>query len=201
MAFFLSQRASLLARPVLSSSSSFSYAVRPFSISSSSVEVAVSASVKDRMPAKIAQKFFLNKTMNPIDKIIGLITKKGNKSAAEKIMYQVFLKIKEKHKVRPSLYIRDVINNLSPPVEIKQSKKGTQVINVPIPVTREKQIKTSLRWIVEAAMGRKEDKMADRLFREMEDVINNQGSAIKKKKELLKLAFENRGLAHYRWSK
>jgi small subunit ribosomal protein S7 len=56
-----------------------------------------------------------------------------------------------------------------------------------------------MRWLIEAADGRAEKSMEEKLAAEIIDAANNRGTAIKKKEDTHRMAEANRAFAHYRW--
>mgnify|MGYP003348784215 CR=1 FL=1 len=56
-----------------------------------------------------------------------------------------------------------------------------------------------MRWIIDAARGRGESTMKDRLVGELLDAANDRGNAIKKREDTHKMAEANKAFAHYRW--
>ena len=57
----------------------------------------------------------------------------------------------------------------------------------------------AIRWIINAARGRNDKTMIDRLSGELMDAANNRGSAVKKREDTHKMADANRAFSHYRW--
>ena len=57
----------------------------------------------------------------------------------------------------------------------------------------------AMRWMRNAARGRKGKPMSQRLADEIIEAFNNQGTAVKKKEEIHKMAEANRAFSHYRW--
>jgi small subunit ribosomal protein S7 len=57
----------------------------------------------------------------------------------------------------------------------------------------------AIRWIINAARGRNDKTMVDRLSAELMDAANNRGNAVKKREDTHRMAEANRAFAHYRW--
>ena len=55
----------------------------------------------------------------------------------------------------------------------------------------------SFRWVLEAARGKKGAPMAKKLADELLQASNNEGSAIKKKEDTIRMAQANKAFAHY----
>ena len=56
-----------------------------------------------------------------------------------------------------------------------------------------------LRWLTAYSRKRSERTMCERLAAEIMDACNNQGSAVKKREEVHKMAEANKAFAHYRY--
>ena len=57
----------------------------------------------------------------------------------------------------------------------------------------------AIRWIIQAARGRNDKTMVDRLSAELMDAANNRGNAVKKREDTHRMAEANRAFSHYRW--
>ena len=68
-----------------------------------------------------------------------------------------------------------------------------------VEISFERQESLALRWIVDAAHGRKGVTMKDALAAEIIDAYNNTGGVVKKKEDTHKMAQANRAFAHLRW--
>ena len=56
-----------------------------------------------------------------------------------------------------------------------------------------------MRWLIQAARGRNEKTMDERLAGEIIDAANNRGNAVKKREDTHRMAEANRAFSHYRW--
>ena len=121
-----------------------------------------------------------------IPKLINSIMYDGKKITAEKIVYEAIDKIKTKSKDEPITVFNDAINNVRPTVEVRSRRVGGATYQVPVEVKSKRSQALALRWIIDASRKRKDKKMADKLFNEIYDAYQNKGSAIKKKKILIK---------------
>ena len=123
----------------------------------------------------------------------------GKKSTAEGILYGAFDVIQARHKEDPLEIFRKALDNVKPKLEVKSRRVGGATYQVPIEISFERQESLALRWIVDAASGRKGMPMKDALAAEIIDAYNNTGSVVKKKEDTHKMAQANRAFAHLRW--
>ncbi len=86
--------------------------------------------------------------------------------------------------------------NVTPLVEVRPKRVAGSVYQVPVEVTPKRQTALSIRWILDAARARKGVPMAHKLALELLDASADQGSAIKKKQDVIKMAQANKAFAH-----
>jgi small subunit ribosomal protein S7 len=84
-------------------------------------------------------------------------------------------------------------------VEVKSRRVGGATYQVPLEVAPDRSESLALRWIVGYARGRKGTPMHVALANELKDAANNQGSSVRKRDDVHKMAQANRAFAHFRW--
>lgn len=132
--------------------------------------------------------------------LINMIMKSGKKSLSQRIVYGAFEKVSEKlQKGDPVDLLIGALENARPRLEVKSRRVGGATYQVPVEISYERQESLALRWIVDAANGRKGQPMAEALAAEIVDAYNNTGSVVKKKEDTHKMAQANRAFAHLRW--
>ncbi|AOS43434.1 30S ribosomal protein S7 [Lacunisphaera limnophila] len=132
--------------------------------------------------------------------LINVIMKSGKRTLAERIVYGAFEKVSEKlQKGDPVDLLMGAMENARPKLEVKSRRVGGATYQVPVEITFERQESLALRWIVDAANGRKGIPMREAIAAEIVDAYNNTGSVVKKKEEMHKMAQANRAFAHLRW--
>lgn len=132
--------------------------------------------------------------------LINVIMKSGKRTLAERIVYGAFEKVSEKlQKGDPVDLLMGAMENARPKLEVKSRRVGGATYQVPVEISFERQESLALRWIVDAANGRKGIPMREAIAAEIVDAYNNTGSVVKKKEEMHKMAQANRAFAHLRW--
>ena len=132
--------------------------------------------------------------------LINVIMKSGKRTLAERIVYGAFEKVSEKlQKGDPVDLLMGAMENARPKLEVKSRRVGGATYQVPVEITFERQESLALRWIVDAANGRKGIPMREAIAAEIVDAYNNTGSVVKKKEEMHKMAQANRAFAHFRF--
>jgi small subunit ribosomal protein S7 len=132
--------------------------------------------------------------------LINVIMKSGKRTLAERIVYGAFERVSEKlQKGDPVDLLMGAMENARPKLEVKSRRVGGATYQVPVGISFERQESLALRWIVDAANGRKGIPMREAIAAEIIDAYNNTGSVVKKKEEMHKMAQANRAFAHLRW--
>ncbi len=129
-------------------------------------------------------------------KFINYIMRRGKKSVAEKAVYNCFDLISEKTKQDPLEIFDRAIKNVAPTVEVRSRRIGGANYQIPIAVRPDRSFTLAARWIIGAAQSRK-GKMSARLAEEIIGAAENEGTAIKKKQDVYKMAEANRAFAHF----
>ncbi len=134
-----------------------------------------------------------------ITKFMNSVMYDGKKSVAEGIVYGALEQVEAKLKTDPTVVFRQALDNVSPNVEVRSRRVGGATYQVPVDVRTERRQALAIRWIIQAARGRNDRTMEDRLSAELIDAFNNRGNAVKKREDTHRMAEANRAFAHYRW--
>ncbi len=147
------------------------------------------------------------RTINPDPKFGDMVVSKfmnnlmmdGKKSVAEGIVYGAFDRIDDRAKQDPLGVFHQALENVSPAIEVRSRRVGGATYQVPVEVRTERRQALAIRLLINAARGRNETKMVDRLSGELMDAANNRGTAVKKREDTHRMAEANRAFSHYRW--
>jgi len=134
-----------------------------------------------------------------LSKFMNAVMKEGKKSTAERIVYGALDSMEKKAKSDPLAMFHQALENVMPAVEVRSRRVGGATYQVPVEVRAERRQALAIRWIINAARGRNENTMVDRLSGELMDASQNRGSAVKKREDTHKMAEANRAFSHYRW--
>lgn len=134
-----------------------------------------------------------------ITKFMNAVMLHGKKSVAETIVYGALEAIEEKTKQEPVALFHQALDNVAPHIEVRSRRVGGATYQVPVDVRTERRQALAIRWLINAARGRNETTMVDRLSGELLDAANNRGSAVKKREDTHRMAEANRAFSHYRW--
>src|SRR5206468_8487059 len=86
---------------------------------------------------------------------------------------------------------------IQPHAETRSRRVGGANYQIPFEVRGQRQNHLTTMWFVAACRSRKGISMADRIAAELQDAYNGQGSAVKKREDVHKMAEANRAFAHF----
>jgi len=125
------------------------------------------------------------------------LMERGKKSTAQKIVYRAFDDIKKKTKKDPLEVFDKALRNVGPLLEVKGRRIGGANYQIPHEVHGHRREALAYRWIIEAAKSRKGKPMREALVAELIDASNKEGSAMKKRAQVHKMAEANKAFAHF----
>ena len=134
-----------------------------------------------------------------VGKAINIIMDSGKKATAEKALYLALDQIAKKTGADAIEGFHKALNNMKPSVEVRSRRVGGATYQIPTEVRAERAQSLALRWLKEAAAGRSERTLADRLANELLDATQNRGAAVKKREDSHRMAEANKAFAHFKW--
>lgn len=133
-------------------------------------------------------------------RFINVIMLDGKKSVARSVVYAALDEIKKRDEsLDPLVVFETAIQNVAPTVEVRSRRVGGANYQVPREVRPERRRSLAFRWIVAAARAGKGKPMAEKLADELLAAVKNEGSAIKKREDVHRMAESNRAFAHLAW--
>jgi small subunit ribosomal protein S7 len=137
---------------------------------------------------------------NPlVTQLINKVLLNGKKGVAERAVYKALEVISERTANDPVITLKKAVDNARPLLETKSRRVGGASYQVPIEVRPHRGTTLALRWLVNYSRQRREHSMAERLVGEIMDAANGQGSSVKRREDMHKMADANKAFAHYRW--
>ena len=134
-----------------------------------------------------------------LTKFMNSVMYEGKKSVAEGIVYGAFEIIESRAKTDPLGVFKQALENVAPAIEVRSRRVGGATYQVPVEVRPERRQALAIRWLIQAARGRNDKTMIERLSGELLDAANNRGNAVKKREDTHRMAEANRAFSHYRW--
>jgi len=133
-----------------------------------------------------------------IQTMIQHIMKRGKKSLAVGLMYDVMELIKERTQKNPQEVFDTALRNVSPSMEVRPRRVGGATYQVPMEVPGDRRLALAMRWLISAARASTGKSFTEKLSSELLDAASNQGAAVRKREETHKMAEANRAFSHYR---
>ena len=135
-----------------------------------------------------------------VSRFINVLMEQGKRSIAERIMYNALEIVSSKTGNPNALEVlQKAIDNSRPLLEIKPRRLGGATYQVPIEVRSDRGTSIAMRWLRDFARQKKGRAMEEKIADEIMDAFRGQGSAIKKREDMHKMAEANKAFAHYRW--
>ena len=134
-----------------------------------------------------------------VSKFINVLMTGGKKSVAERIIYGALDQIRKKSNKEPLEVFVQALSNVKPMVEVKSRRVGGANYQVPVEVRPIRRMALAMRWLRDAARGRGEKSMQQRLASELAEAAEGRGGAMKRREEVHRMAEANKAFSHYRF--
>jgi small subunit ribosomal protein S7 len=131
-------------------------------------------------------------------RFINRVMQRGKKTTAQRIIYNAFDIIREQSSREPLEVFQQAVRNATPQVEVKPKRVGGATYQVPTELRRERSEALGMRWLIRSARARKGMPMRRGLALELIEASRGEGSAVRRKDELHRMAEANRAFVHYR---
>lgn len=132
-----------------------------------------------------------------VAKLINRLMMRGQKDTAQKLVYSAFDQIHADTKSEPLQIFEQALKNVSPLVEVRSKRIGGATYQVPMEVRPARKEALAMRWIITASRDRHGKPFAVRLAEELASAAKGEGSAIRKRDEMHRMAEANKAFAHY----
>jgi small subunit ribosomal protein S7 len=134
-----------------------------------------------------------------VARFINSIMNEGRKATAEKIFYSSLSLIEEKTKTNPLEVFDKAVNNVMPAIEVRSRRVGGSNYQIPTEIRPDRRTALAIKWILTYSKARNEKSMSQRLANELMAAANNEGSSVKKKEDVHRMAEANKAFAHFKW--
>ena len=134
-----------------------------------------------------------------VSRFINKVMIQGKKNTARILVYSAFDIIADKMKQDPIEVFRKALSNVSPAIEVRSRRVGGATYQVPVEVREERRFALAIRWLKLYASERRDKSMASRLASELMAAANGEGSSVKKRDDVHRMAEANKAFAHFKW--
>lgn len=133
-----------------------------------------------------------------VSKFVNYVMLDGQKQTARNIVYKAIEDLATRTKTKGIEALEKAVENVRPKVEVRSRRIGGANFQVPVPVSEKRQTALALKWVIEAARAaRKNTEFWVVLSRELQNAYNKEGSAMKKKEEVVRMAEANKAFAQF----
>ena len=132
-----------------------------------------------------------------ITKFVNMIMEQGKKSIATKNIYKMLTVIEDKTHNDGLFVLETALKNVAPTLEVRSKRIGGANYSVPVIVPDKRRTTLAMRWVINFARGRKGKGISEKLADEIISAYKNEGSAIKKRTDVQKMAEANKAFAHF----
>jgi small subunit ribosomal protein S7 len=134
-----------------------------------------------------------------VSQLVNNIMIQGKKNTARKIVYDAFELIAQRSKAEPIDIFKKAMSNVAPVLEVRSRRVGGATYQVPVEVRESRRIALALRWIKNYASSRRDKSMAARLAAELMAAANGEGSSVKKRDDVHRMAEANKAFSHFKF--
>lgn len=134
-----------------------------------------------------------------VGRFINMLMYDGKKTKSSNILYEAFRVIEEKTKGNPLDVFKQAVNNAAPSIEVRSRRVGGSNYQIPMEVRPDRRTSLAIKWLISYARARSEKSMASRLANELMAASVGEGSAVKKKEDVHRMAEANKAFAHFKW--
>lgn len=131
-------------------------------------------------------------------RFINNVMQRGKKTTAQRIIYKAFDIIKEQANREPLEVFQQALRNATPMVEVRPKRVGGATYQVPQELRPVRSEALAIRWLIRGARSRKGKPMRQGLAEELMEASRGEGTAVRRKEELHRMAEANRAFVHYR---
>lgn len=133
-----------------------------------------------------------------VTRFINYLMLDGKKIVAQKSVYGALEELSEDKKDAVKKF-EDAIKNVMPKVEVRSRRVGGATYQVPVPLRHERSEALAMRWMIDSARKRKGAPIKKKITDEVVAALNNEGTAIKKREDVHKMAEANKAFGHFKW--
>ena len=131
-------------------------------------------------------------------RFINRVMYSGKKTTAQRVVYTAMDLIREESHRDPMEVFELALKNATPLVEVKARRIGGATYQVPTDVRSNRSEALAMRWIIRGARGRAGMPMRRGLANELMEASRGEGSAVRRREELHRMAEANRAFVNFR---
>ena len=135
-----------------------------------------------------------------VTKFINCFMWDGKKSVIQRVFYAAMAEIERKVKDVPPLEVFEkAVDSVKPMIEVRSRRVGGSNYQVPMQVSRKRQLSLAIRWIRDAVRAGKGQATHKRLANELLAAYRGEGTAMTTRDNVHRMAEANKAFAHFAW--
>ena len=135
-----------------------------------------------------------------VSKFVNCLMHDGKKATALRVFYDAMDVVGEKIKEASPLEVfEQAVENVKPRIEVRSKRVGGANYQVPIQVTRKRQLSLAMRWIIQAVRSGTGSATSQRLASELMNAYKREGAAMTTRENVHRMADANKAYAHFAW--
>ena len=131
-------------------------------------------------------------------RFINRVMLNGKKTTAQRVVYTALEMIRDESHRDPMEVFELALKNATPLVEVKARRIGGATYQVPTDLRTNRSEALAMRWIIRGARGRSGMPMRRGLANEVMEASRGEGSAVRRREELHRMAEANRAFVNFR---
>jgi len=131
-------------------------------------------------------------------RFINRVMLNGKKTTAQRVVYTALEMIRDESHRDPMEVFELALKNATPLVEVKARRIGGATYQVPTDLRSNRSEALAMRWIIRGARGRSGMPMRRGLANELMEASRGEGSAVRRREELHRMAEANRAFVNFR---
>ena len=131
-------------------------------------------------------------------RFINRVMLSGKETTAQRVVYTAMDLIREESHRDPMEVFELALKNATPLVEVKARRIGGSTYQVPTDLRSNRSEALAMRWIIRGARGRSGMPMRRGLANELMEASRGEGSAVRRREELHRMAEANRAFVNFR---
>lgn len=134
------------------------------------------------------------------NKFINILMKSGKKSTIQKNINIAFILLKEKLAILPIFIYFEILDLVSPNIELIPKRLGRNWFRIPVPITGKRSKILGNSWLYKSIKFSNIKLLYLKIYKEFISIyIYKQSDSLKKKEQVYKLSIFNRTHDNYRW--
>jgi len=133
-----------------------------------------------------------------VTRFVNTIMLDGKKSIAYSVFYEAMDKIKASTGEEGYDIWKKAMDNVMPAIEVRSRRIGGATFQIPTPIREDRKVFLMMRWLVTFARKRNGKSMGDKLAAELIAASKGEGSSVKRKEDMHKMAEANKAFSHFK---